>query len=101
MTLPTPSDRATGCASDGKSHLNLTRTMADVWGIKPEPEVLPMVVSAPVVSKPKPKPKPKPKAPRKPRVYRSVREMARAGRKPFAGYDATEQQLGTPNGSWR
>lgn len=36
MTLPTPSDRATGCSTDGKSHLNLTRTMADVWGIKPQ-----------------------------------------------------------------
>ena len=94
---PSPSERATGVKTDGTSHLNLTRTLADVWGIEPEPEVLPMVVSAPVVSKPTPKPK----APRKPGVYRSVREMVRAGRKPFAGYDATEQQLGTPNGSWR
>lgn len=99
MTLPTPSDRATGVKTDGKSHLNLTRTMADVWGIKVTEPVLPMIIVR-AAPKPEPKPKRQPK-PKAPRIRRSVRAAARAGRKPFAGYDATEQRLGVAGGSWK
>lgn len=48
-------------------HLNRTRTLADVWGIKPEP----------VVVKPEPEPKPKREPKPKPRLK-------------FAGYQPWE-----------
>lgn len=53
-------------------HLNLTRSLADVWGIKPEPV-------APVVVRPKPKAAPKPKREPKPKP-----------RVKFAGYQPWE-----------
>lgn len=51
-----------GIGQRSESHLNLTRTMADVWGIKPEPKPEPVVVAT---TEPRPEPPPQPRMSRK------------------------------------
>jgi hypothetical protein len=70
MTIADINEQPRGCATDGKSHLNLTRSLADVWG-RPTP--------APVFDRPPlPAARPMPIAP-------TLRR--------FAGYDPTERQV--------
>lgn len=70
MTIADINEQPRGCATDGKSHLNLTRSLADVWGAQEARAPLPLAVQ-PVAS-----PKPSPRRPM-----------------PFAGYDPTEVQV--------
>lgn len=97
---PTPKDIATAVPADFRLPWNTTRTMADVWGISPEPKsVADLPKEPPKPSKPKLSPAEagrlggEAKARNLRRVQLPPPRISPRGKITYAGYDASEVQV--------